>query len=208
MRMRRVDGFKYLIFRKLNDAHIQNLIVLTINTTYMETFLEILKFTIPGLIVFLTAYFLLKLYLDDRQAINQQMIRNEALKVTLPIRLQAYERLTLLCERASIPNTLLRIRMPDMTAGTLRGALLLAIRQEFEHNISQQVYVSSTLWQIISLAKDETLSLITQAAEGLDLEGPDQPLVNKLLGVLDSPGVVDPLNRALVAIRTEAGQLF
>lgn len=208
MRMRRVDGFKYLIFRELNDAHIQALIVLTINTTYMETFLEILKFTIPGLIVFLTAYFLLKLYLDDRQAINQQMIRNEALKVTLPIRLQAYERLTLLCERASIPNTLLRIRMPDMTAGTLRGALLLAIRQEFEHNISQQVYVSSTLWQIISLAKDETLSLITQAAEGLDLEGPDQPLVNKLLGVLDSPGVVDPLNRALVAIRTEAGQLF
>ncbi|MEI6408086.1 MAG: hypothetical protein WCR52_01770 [Bacteroidota bacterium] len=174
----------------------------------MESFLEILKYTIPGLIVFATAYFLLKLYLDDRQQLNQQAMHHDTIKITLPIRLQAYERLTLLCERATIPNTLLRIRMPDMTMGTLRGSLMLAIRQEFEHNISQQVYVSNTLWQIISLAKEETLSLISQAADGLDPDGPDQMLVDKLLYVLDSPGVVDPLNRALVAIRTEAGQLF
>jgi hypothetical protein len=174
----------------------------------MESFLEILKYTIPGLIVFATAYFLLKLYLDDRQMLNQQAMHHDTIKITLPIRLQAYERLTLLCERASIPNTLLRIRMPEMTMGTLRGSLMLAIRQEFEHNISQQVYVSNTLWQIISLAKEETLSLISQAADGLDPDGPDQMLVDKLLYVLDSPGVVDPLHRALVAIRTEAGQLF
>ncbi|MBU6340591.1 MAG: hypothetical protein KGS48_03775 [Bacteroidetes bacterium] len=174
----------------------------------MESFLEILKYTIPGLIVFATAYFLLKMFLDDRQLLFQQQMRAEGMKTTLPIRLQAYERLSLLCERASLQNTLLRIRMPEMTVSTLRASLMLAISQEFEHNLSQQVYVSNTLWQIITLAKDETLAVISQAAEGLDPKDSDERLVEKLLYVVDLQGANDPLHRALIAIRTEAGQLF
>ena len=174
----------------------------------METFLEIMKFTIPGLVVFATAYFLLKMFLEDRQLLNQQQMRFESLKITLPIRLQAYERLTLLCERASIHNTLLRIRMEGMTVASLRGALLLAISQEFEHNTSQQVYVSNTLWQIITIARDETLGLISQASDGLDPQDVDDRLVEKLLYVIDIQGGADPLHKALIAIRTEAWQLF
>jgi len=174
----------------------------------METFFEILKFTIPGLVVFATAYFLLKMFLEDRQTMHQQQLRSESLKITLPIRLQAYERLTLLCERASIQNTLLRIRMPEMTVASLRGALLLAISQEFEHNTSQQVYVSNTLWQIISIARDETLSIIALASDGLDPQDVDDRLVEKLLYVIDLQGNTDPLHQALIAIRKEAGQLF
>ena len=114
----------------------------------METFLEILKYTIPGMVVFATAYYLLKLYLDDRLRYEMSKQRGESMKITLPLRLQAYERLTLLCDRVSVPNTLLRIRMPGMTVGDLRGGLMLAISQEFDHNTSQQLYVSDTLWQI------------------------------------------------------------
>ena len=174
----------------------------------MDLFFELLKYTIPALIVFFTAYFLLKQLLDERQRIDRMALKQGAQKITLPLRLQAYERLTLLCDRVSIPNALLRIRMPGMTVGELRGALLLSISQEFEHNTSQQLFVSETLWQIISLAKDQTLSLITQAGEDLDSKAGDQAFVDELLTMLDAQGLPTPLHRAIIAIRTEAGQLF
>jgi hypothetical protein len=174
----------------------------------MESFLEILKYTLPALIVFVTAYLLLKEYLDDKQQTNLLAYRTEAQRITLPVRLQAYERLMLLCDRVAIQNVLLRIRSQGMTVGELRGALMLSIRQEFDHNTSQQLYVSETLWKIIALAKDETLSYISQASEGLDSQSPDEPYVVALLTGLDQFGYSAPLLKAIVAIRTEVGQLF
>jgi len=174
----------------------------------MESFLEILKYTVPALIVFLTAYLLLKQYLDDKQQIYLMAQRNEAVKITLPLRLQAYERLTLLCDRAAIQNVLLRIRMPGMSVAELRGGLLMAIRQEFEHNTSQQLYVSDTLWQIITFAKNETLAFVSQAAEGLDPQADDFMLVDILLRGLDAQADAGPLQKTAIAIRTEAGNLF
>ncbi len=174
----------------------------------MELFFDILKYTIPALIVFFTAYFLLKMLLDERQRIDRMLLRQDAQKITLPLRLQAYERLTLLCDRVSIPNSLLRIRMPGMTVADLRGALLLSISQEFEHNTSQQLFVSETLWRIISLAKDQTLTLIANASEGLDAKADAELLVEKIFAALEEQGAPTPLHKALVAIRTEAGQLF
>lgn len=179
---------------------------LTINNT-MEVFLEILKYTIPSLIVFATAYFLLKLYLDDRLRYEKAIQRTESLKTTLPLRLQAYERLTLLCDRTSVPNTLLRVRMPGMTTSDLRGSLMLTISQEFDHNTSQQLYVSETLWQIITLAKNETLAFVSQASSHLPPDSNSDELVSSLLQAIDDMPVT-PLQRAIVAIRTEAGQLF
>jgi len=174
----------------------------------MEMFFEILKYTIPSLVVFTTAYYLLKLYLDDRLRSELAAQRSESLKITLPLRLQAYERLTLLCDRAAVQNTLLRIRMPGMTVGELRGGLLLAISQEFDHNTSQQLYVSDTLWQIISLAKNETLNFVNETAPDLDPKAGSDALVNALLESLDQQGYVTMLQKAIIAIRTEAGQLF
>lgn len=174
----------------------------------MELFFELLKYTIPALIVFFTAYFLLKALLDERQRIDRMILRQDAQKITLPLRLQAYERLTLLCDRVAIPNALLRIRMPGMNVAELQGALLLGISQEFEHNTSQQLFVSETLWRIIALAKEQTLTLITSAAEGLDPKADAEQLVEKLFALLEEQGTPTPLHRALIAIRTEAGQLF
>jgi hypothetical protein len=174
----------------------------------METFFEVLKYTIPGLVVFLTAYYLLKLYLDDRQLANRHAMRQDAQKISLPLRLQAYERLTLVCDRVELQKVLLRIRMPGMTVRELQGALLLSISQEFEHNASQQLYVSETLWQIISLAKNQTMALVTGAASHLDPTDDAGLLVEKLLQDDAQEGQLSLLQRAIVAIRTEAGMLF
>jgi hypothetical protein len=174
----------------------------------MEIFFELLKYTVPSLVVFATAYFLLKLYLDDRLRQELAAQRSESLKITLPLRLQAYERLTLLCDRVSIPNTLLRVRIPGMTVGELRGALMLAISQEFDHNTSQQLFVSDTLWQIITLAKNDTLNLVSETAPDLDPKADSGELVNALLKDIEQQGGNTMLNKAIIAVRTEAGQLF
>jgi len=173
----------------------------------MELFFEVLKYTIPALVVFATAYYLLKILLDERQRIDQAILRNDAQKITLPLRLQAYERLTLLCDRAGVINTMFRVRAPGMKVRDLRATLMLAISQEFDHNTSQQLYVSDTLWRIIQFAKNDTLMLVTTAGSDLDPNGDAELLFNNLVEELEQQ---DPptLQKALLAIRTEAGQLF
>jgi hypothetical protein len=174
----------------------------------MDFLLELLKYTIPGLTVFVTAYYLLKLQFDNQQAILVQQRLQESLKTTLPIRLQAYERLMLLCDRVALPNLMLRIRMPGMNVGELRGALLLTLNQEFEHNTSQQLYVSDTLWRILLLARNETMAAIAQAADGLDPQLPDEAMVQRLIRIVDAQENGSPLQKAMTAIRTEAGRLL
>lgn len=173
----------------------------------MELFFEVLKYTIPALVVFATAYYLLKLLLDERQRIDRAILRNDAQKITLPLRLQAYERLTLLCDRAGVLNTMFRVRSSGMKVRDLRASLMLAISQEFDHNTSQQLYVSDTLWQIIQFAKNDTLALVTNAGSDLDQNGDAELLFDVLLAELEQQQP-PTLQKAIIAIRTEAGQLF
>lgn len=173
----------------------------------MEFFLEILKLTLPAVIVGATAYLLLKALLEERQRIDKALLRNDAQKITLPLRLAAYERLMLLCDRAEIPNAMLRVRMPGMKVKELRAVLLVAINQEFEHNVSQQLYVSDTLWQIIRMARNNTLAMATMTGSELDPEAPDEVLAHALLVAVDEQGLT-PMQTAVMAVRTEASQLF
>jgi hypothetical protein len=200
-----VYGTRFTVFGSSHSAHWPHSKFDHINN--MEFFLDILKLTIPALIVGATAYFLLKALLDERQRIDHALLRNDAQKITLPLRLSAYERLMLLCDRADVANTMLRVRMPDMKVRELRGVLLMAINQEFEHNVSQQLYVSDTLWQIIRIAKNNTLALVTMTGQDLDPNADAEVLVNALLAALDEQSIT-PLQTAILAVRTEAGQLF
>ena len=174
----------------------------------METFLEILKYTLPSLVVFAAAYFILKEMLDDRQRSQVASKKLEAQKVTLPLRLQAYERFALFCDRVALPNLLLRAQSPGMTVRALHAALLVSIRQELEHNVAQQIYISPTLWQIISLAVDETLSVVTRSATGLDPAADAEHLAAALFANLQTQGSPTPLEKALAAIRTEVASIF
>mgnify|MGYP005844286429 FL=1 len=175
----------------------------------MELFLEILKFAIPALIVFATAYQLMKQMLDERMRIAAQALKQETVKITLPMRLQAYERLALLCDRAAIPNVVLRVNMPGMKVRELQAALMIAIQQEFDHNVSQQLYVSDTLWKILRAARQDTLTRVALAAERFDPDEPASLLAEALLREADErDGQLSSLETAAMAIRTEASQLF
>jgi hypothetical protein len=173
----------------------------------MQQFLELLKYTIPGFIVFVTAYYLLKVHFDDNYRLQALRMKSDAQKITLPVRLQAYERLMLLCERMNLTNVLLRVRTPDMNVGELRMAMMVAINQEFDHNTSQQLYVSETLWQIMQVAKSDALNSMLKASEELDPQADSELLIQNLFRLQEAKGI-DPLQKAQQAIRTEAGQLF
>ncbi|MFK7806314.1 MAG: hypothetical protein AB8F74_00805 [Saprospiraceae bacterium] len=174
---------------------------------WLSVILEIIKVTVPALIVFLTVYYLHKQYLDGQLRLQSMNIRKSQQNETLPVRLQAYERIALYCERISIPSLILRVRHEDMTASDLRLALLISIQKEFEHNITQQVYVSENLWKIVQFARDDTMSVINQV---FDQFSPGDPGLNYSRGLMQAVGGrdVQPLDRALEAIRKETAVLI
>jgi len=169
----------------------------------LEILLEIVKLTLPGLVVFATVYTVLKQMTTQTQINRRAEQTAETRKVTVNLRLQAYERLSLYCERISIPNLLLRLRTENTSVHSLKWAMMQAIRQEFEHNITQQIYVSEQLWQILKLARDTTTEIIDQVASSLGPDADANAFVEALFDYL-SRQEKDPLTTALVAIKREA----
>lgn len=175
--------------------------------TWLSILLEIVKITVPALIVFFTVYHLMKKYVEGQQQLKMLELRQQQQETTLPIRLQAYERLSLLCERMSIPNLLLRVRREGMTASELRLALLLGIQQEYEHNITQQVYVSQQLWEIIKIARDDAVNTVSLVAEKVGPEATAREFSEVLINFLSNRESTGP-DKALEAIKKEAGLLL
>jgi hypothetical protein len=127
----------------------------------ISTFLEILKYSIPALIVFATVYFILKKYLNQQYNLEVLRFKQQESKNTLPLKLQAYERIALFCERISPDQLVYRLNSPQMTGRALQKSMMIAVQKEYEHNLSQQIYVSENLWKIVSLAKNEVLNIIS-----------------------------------------------
>ena len=107
------------------------------------------------------------------------------------------------CERIAIPNLLLRIRKDGMTAGELQVSLLLSIQQEYEHNITQQVYVSDQLWEIIKMARDEAVNLVALVADKVGAKADGKELAQALFHIVNQREVM-AVEKALLAIKKEA----
>lgn len=172
----------------------------------MELLLEILKFTLPSMVVGLTVYFLFNNFFEFQYRIKAIENKQQDRRTTVPLRLQSYERLSLFGERISIPNLIMRLRTQESSAKSLQYAMMIAVQQEFEHNVSQQVYVTDALWQIIRLTKDNTIAIVNDAASNLDKNADSETLITALFKyIAENP---NPTDLALSAIRQEAGELF
>lgn len=138
--------------------------------------------------------------LDQLSAYAQQKIASQGDQGRQALQLQAYERLSLLLERIAVQNMLLRRPAGELSAQQYCASLLLTIREEFEHNVTQQVYVSDQLWQIILQARDNVSQLIVRAAEGAES---GKQVANRLLHMSQNQPS-DPIALAQRAIRQEA----
>ena len=175
----------------------------------MDTILEIVKYTIPSLVVFVTAYLLVKTLIDNEQLRRKHESNQSNQKMTTPLRLKAYERLILYLERISPQSILPRTLKPNMTATQLQRELLQTIRMEYEHNLSQQLYVSSKCWQAVITAKENSTKLINMVAARVNAEGKKtgnefaQILLEAVMDMNQSPN-----STAIEIIKAEAKELF
>ena len=173
----------------------------------MTFLLELLKISIPAIVVGGTVWMMLKQYFQSQYQLRLLENKKQNGETTLPLRLQAYERLSLLCERISIPNLLARLGTDGVTVNDLRTAMLIAIRQEFEHNITQQIYVSENLWSIVKVARDNTAEIVHLIAQKLDPKADVSVYIAALFEFLESQQA-DSLLTAQMAIRQEATQVM
>ena len=173
----------------------------------MNTWLEILKYILPSLVVFATTVYLVKKYFDgEEKKRNHQLFVNNQ-NMIMPLRLQAYERMILFLERISPESMIMRVNRPGFTCQQLQSELMNTIRSEFEHNLSQQIYVSAGAWEMLKIARGRTIQLINMVAEKFPK---DSPSINLSKGILES--IVDqekaPAADAIAFIKKEIGQLF
>ena len=175
--------------------------------TWIAVVLEIIKFTIPALIVFFTVYQLLKQYLDGQYRLRMMDFKQTQQNTAMPLRLQAYERMTLYCERINLPTLLLRNPNVGSTPAEMRYNLMMIIQNEFEFNVSQQVYLSPQLWEIIKLSKDDTLNSINIVYEKLSGSATNRSFNNALIRFYNERDASGP-EKALMAIKKEVALLF
>ena len=142
---------------------------------------DLIKISLPALLVFLTAQYLIKQTIAGYQQSLAGQQKNEQVRITMPLKLQAYERLALFCDRIFLPSLLLRVFDRQQNVVQLKTALLIQIQQEYEHNITQQVYVSDGLWKIILAARDEVVQTIIVVAGTLDGQAPADLLRQAIL---------------------------
>ena len=143
--------------------------------------LEILKYTLPSLIVFLATYLVLKEMIKKEQTRDRFSLMMQNQKVTLPVKMQAYERLTLFLERITPDSLIIRTNKPGMTAGQLQQSLLQAIRSEYNHNMSQQIYISHKAWELVKNAMSNVIKLINTSAIQVKPEDPALKLSTLIL---------------------------
>lgn len=146
----------------------------------MNEIIEIFKYILPSAIVLAATYLIIKQFFDRDREKNLFHIKQENVKTITPIRLQAYERLVLFLERISPGSLVMRIHKPSMSANQLHHELIKAIREEFEHNLSQQVYMSSKAWEKVKVAKEDIIKTINTASGKLNDNATSTELSQKI----------------------------
>jgi hypothetical protein len=130
----------------------------------MEEFAQMLMYTVPSVIVGAVAYLLAKKFIDREHQRTLLELRKENQKYSAPLVMQGYERLMLLLERSQIPGIISRVHRQGMSARLMQNEITTTIRAEFDHNITQQLYVSKNAWEYVKKSRDESIKLVNMAA--------------------------------------------
>ena len=172
----------------------------------IDPLFEIVKIILPAGIVFLTTYYLVKNFLDheSRKKVLDLKLANQT--ILTPIRLQAYERVVLFLERINPSGMVMRVNK-NTSAAIFQGELLKTIRSEFEHNLSQQIYMSNKSWEAVTRAKEETIKLINVASSKVSNDATGMELAQTIIAVSSQLSEL-PTKVAIDVIKREIGKEF
>lgn len=173
----------------------------------MEMVYDLLKITLPAALVLYLAYLLVRSFLQKQLDEIAFSVRQKNQEIVIPIRLQAYERIILLLERITPANLLSRLGSSDYTAEEFQQILIHEIRNEFNHNLSQQVYMSDSAWTYVTTAVEQTISLINSSTNALEKDAKGIELARVVLE--NSAGEeMDTPKQAIKYIKEEIQDVF
>ena len=150
-------------------------------------------------------YYFFNLHTKNEEGRRRYLLNKDAQKDSLPLRLQAFERMTLFLERINPGKLLIRISPNSEDKNDYENYVIAQIEQEFEHNLSQQIYVSGECWSIIQTAKNATIQLIRIAAQNEKVHTAADLREFVVSSLVDK---ASPTSAALDLIKQEVGQLW
>ncbi len=167
--------------------------------------IELASYTFPAIITGLVAYYFFNAYFKDQQNTRRWLLQKDNRKDTLPLRLQAFERMTLFMERINPSQLLVRITPFSDDKNEYANYVIAQVEQEFEHNLAQQIYISDECWSIITAAKYATIQIIRLAVKNEKVADANQLRELILSDLLEKQS---PSSAALAFIKNEVGQLW
>lgn len=173
----------------------------------MDALIEFIKILVPASVVLYAAYLLVRTFLQKEIELKKLEVRSRSIETVLPNRLQAYERMVLFLERMAPQNLLVRLSASGMPSREFHQLLLSEIRNEYNHNVSQQVYISQEVWDLIKNAKEDLIVSINDAASEMTMESTSLDLSKKIFEKSINKQV-DPLGHALVELKREIQRTF
>ena len=162
--------------------------------------LQLFFYLLPAVVVGAISYYFFKMHTSNEENNRRYLLRRENQKIALPVKLQAYERMALFLERISLGKLLLRVKPISNKKEDYEQLLATTIDQEFDHNLAQQIYLSSEAWNVIKTSKNATIGMIRKAARKEDVENAEKMREILLTQLLDQEA---PTDAALDFIKKE-----
>lgn len=173
----------------------------------MDVLIEYGKILLPASIVLYAVHMMVRSFINKEVELKKLEVRGRSIETILPNRLQAYERICLFLERISPPNLLLRINNPMYSARELHKILLDEVRNEYNHNVSQQIYMSEEVWNMVRNAKEDLVIMINEASSQVSAEATGLDLSRKIFELTLEKNV-EPISHALSELKKEIQQTF
>lgn len=173
----------------------------------MDALIEFGKILLPASVVLYAVFLVVRSFIQKDVDLKKLEIRGKAIETVLPNRLHAYERMTLFLERMSPQNLLVRLNSGSIPAKDFHQVLLAEVRNEYNHNVSQQVYISEEVWDLIKSAKEDLIVSINDSASEMGEDSTSLDLSKKIFEKTMGK-TVDPLAHALTELKREVHRIF
>ena len=174
----------------------------------MNSLVEILKIMIPAGAVFAAAYFLVKRFLDNDQKRREHELKKTSLGTITPLKIQAFERIVIYLERINPNSLVVRVNKNGMSARQLHQELVAAVKTEYEHNLSQQIYLSSGAWELVKTSKEEIIQLVNISSSKVPSDANSSELAMMILNITANLGKKLPNDVAIDYLKKEIAQTF
>ncbi len=173
----------------------------------MDIILDFGKILLPAGLVLYAMYLTMKSILAKEVVKANLDYKVESSKIALPSRLQAFERMCLFLERLSPGNLVLRLNNTNMSAKELQHLMVAEIREEFNHNLSQQIYMSDKSWELIKSTMEDVIALINTSSENLTVDAKSVELAKLIFNEIEKREI-DPVNATLSEVKSEIREIF